>query len=134
MSRDLIYLNKAIKAHTEGNLKEAKFFYLKAIEINPNNSKALGWLGTIEAQNKNFCQAEKLLLKALVKEKNNSDFLLNYANILFEIRKYDDAIAKQQISAENFRLSQQKERNDYQKTREENIKRGEINILGLKRI
>ena len=36
-------------------------------------------------------------------------------------RKYDDAIAKQQISAENFRLSQQKERNDYQKTREENI-------------
>jgi hypothetical protein len=36
-------------------------------------------------------------------------------------RKYDDAIAKQQISAENFRLNQQKERNDYQKTREENI-------------
>jgi len=36
-------------------------------------------------------------------------------------RKYDDAIAKQQISAENFRLSQQKERNDFQKTREENI-------------
>ena len=36
-------------------------------------------------------------------------------------RKYDDAITKQQISAENFRLNQQKERNDYQKTREENI-------------
>ena len=36
-------------------------------------------------------------------------------------RKYSDQISKQQITADEFRLNQQKERNSFQKSREENL-------------
>jgi len=48
-------------------------------------------LGTIEAQHKNYDVAKDLLLKALAQEKNNKNFLLNYANLLFEKRQFWDA-------------------------------------------
>ena len=92
MSKAIKYLNSAIKAHASGNLEEAKFFYKKTLAEDSQNSTALGWLGAIEAQHKNYEIASDLLLKALAKEKNNQDFLLNYANILFETRQFRDAV------------------------------------------
>ena len=59
--------------------------------INPKNVTALGWLGSIEALQKNFFMAEKYLHEALKIEKNNLSFVLNYANILFEIKKFHEA-------------------------------------------
>jgi len=49
-------------------------------------------LGAIEAQHKNYEVAADLLLKALAKEKNNQNYLLNYANLLSEKRQFRDAI------------------------------------------
>jgi tetratricopeptide (TPR) repeat protein len=49
-------------------------------------------LGSIEAQHKNYDVAKDLLLKALAQEKNNKNFLLNYANLLFEKRQFWDAV------------------------------------------
>jgi hypothetical protein len=59
---------------------------------------------------------ENFVMNSLPEGGNKSGFAQFTAQ-----RKYDDAITKQQVAAENFKLSQQKERNDYQKTREENI-------------
>ena len=92
MSDALTYLNRAIRAHASGSLEEAKYFYKKTLTEDPQNSTALGWLGAIEAQHKNYDVAKDLLLKALAKEKNNQDFLLNYANLLFEKRQFCDAV------------------------------------------
>jgi len=92
MSDALTYLNRAITAHASGNLEEAKYFYKKTLAEDPQNATALGWLAAIEAQHKNYDVARDLLLKALAKEKNNQDFLLNYANILFETRQFCDAV------------------------------------------
>ena len=78
MSKAVTYLNSALRAHASGNLEEAKYFYKKTLAEDSQNSTALGWLGVIEAQHKNYDVAKDLLLKALVKEKNNQDFLLNY--------------------------------------------------------
>ena len=91
MSDDLTYLNRAIRAHASGNLEEARYFYKKTLKEDPQNATALGWLGTIEAQHKNYDVAKDLLLKALAQEKNNKNFLLNYANLLFEKRQFWDA-------------------------------------------
>jgi len=92
MSKAITYLNSALRAHASGNLEEAKYFYKKTLAEDSQNSTALGWLGVIEAQHKNYEVAEDLLLKALAKEKNNQNFLLNYANLLSEKRQFRDAI------------------------------------------
>ncbi len=91
MTKAIHSLNAALKAHANGNLSEAKYFYQKTLEIDPRNVVALGWLGTIEAQNNNLDIAENLLLRALTQDKNNPDFALNYANVLFEKKHYSDA-------------------------------------------
>ena len=92
MSDALTHLNRAIRAHASGSLEEAKYFYKKTLIEDPQNATALGWLGSIEAQHKNYDIAKDLLLKALAQEKNNKDFLLNYANLLFEKRQFCDAV------------------------------------------
>jgi len=92
MSKAITYLNSALRAHASGNLEEAKYFYKKTLAEDSQNSTALGWLGAIEAQHKNYEVAADLLLKALAKEKNNQNFLLNYANLLSEKRQFRDAI------------------------------------------
>jgi predicted O-linked N-acetylglucosamine transferase (SPINDLY family) len=92
MSDASTYLNRAIRAHATGSLEEAKYFYKKTLTEDPQNATALGWLGAIEAQHKNYDVAKNLLLKALAKEKNNQDFLLNYANLLSEKREFCDAV------------------------------------------
>ena len=92
MSDALTHLNRAIRAHATGSLEEAKYFYKKTLIEEPQNATALGWLGSIEAQHKNYDVAKDLLLKALAQEKNNKDFLLNYANLLFEKRQFCDAV------------------------------------------
>ena len=92
MSDALTHLNRAIRAHATGSLEEAKYFYKKTLIEDPQNATALGWLGSIEAQHKHYDVAKDLLLKALAQEKNNKDFLLNYANLLFEKRQFCDAV------------------------------------------
>jgi len=93
MSKNLTYLiNSALRAHVTGNLEDARLLYQKVLTVDSKNSTALGWLGVIEAQEKNYLVAENLLLKALSKEKNNPDFLLNYAILLIEKKRYRDAI------------------------------------------
>ena len=92
MSNALTYLNSAIKAHASGSLEDARYFYKKTLIEDPQNSTALGWLGSIEAQLKNHDIAEDLLKKALAKEKNNQHFLLNYANLLYEKRQFHEAV------------------------------------------
>jgi predicted O-linked N-acetylglucosamine transferase (SPINDLY family) len=92
MLNALTHLNRAIRAHASGSLEDAEYFYKKTLIEDPQNATALGWLGVIEAQRKNYDVAKDLLLKALAKEKNNQDFLLNYANLLSENKEFCDAI------------------------------------------
>jgi predicted O-linked N-acetylglucosamine transferase (SPINDLY family) len=99
MSKAVTYLNSALRAHASGNLEEAKYFYKKTLAEDSQNSTALGWLGVIEAQHKNYDVAEDLLIKALSKEKNNQDFLINYANLLFEKNQFHDAVTYYQKSS-----------------------------------
>jgi len=80
-----------LRAHTNGDLDSAKIFYEKVLNVDPNCVLALGWLGTIEAQRKNFSIAQPLLEKALAGS-NDPNFLLNYATLLQENYHYEEAI------------------------------------------
>ena len=85
-------LNKSLELHAKGDLTNARKYYQAVLKIDPNCIVALGWLGTIEAQNKNFLIAQNLLEQALKLDENHSSFLLNYANLLQEIGNYEKAL------------------------------------------
>jgi len=80
-----------LRAHAIGDLEAAKLHYESVLTIDPSNVSANGWLGTIEAQRKNFSRARALLERAL-SGSDDPDFLLNYANLLQETGEYDQAL------------------------------------------
>ena len=87
-----IQLEIGMRAHAIGNLDAARLCYEKVLEIQPKNFVANGWLGTIEAQRKNFPRA-RFLLETALEGRNDPEFLLNYANLLQETGSYQQALA-----------------------------------------
>ena len=85
--------NRAVMAHSAGNLENAKILYMRVLALDPDHAAALGWLGTIEGQFRNFSAAEELLERAINKEHKNKDFIVNYANILYETKRFQDALS-----------------------------------------
>jgi tetratricopeptide (TPR) repeat protein len=85
-------LNQALELHSEGELDNAKKIYKKILEINPSESIALAWLGTIEAINKNFENARRLIQRALEIDPNNADYSANLATILCECNLLEEAL------------------------------------------
>jgi len=85
-------INDALDAHAKGNLEEARNLYIKTLQITPSNSKALAWLGTLEAMNKNFEYAISLIQKALKIEPHNSSYLANLASVLCECNLNEEAL------------------------------------------
>lgn len=86
-----ILLEMGLRAHAVGDLDAAKRCYESVLLIDPTSVSANGWLGTIEAQRRNFPRAQLLLERALA-DSNDPDFLLNYANLLQENCEYDRAL------------------------------------------
>ena len=77
MTKKLNHLiNDALRSHLNGNLENARLLYQEILAVDSENPTALGWMGVIEAQQKNYDIAEKLLLKALSKEKIIQIFFL----------------------------------------------------------
>ena len=87
-----ILFDLALQYHSRGDLTTARKYYKEILNLNPNSALALGWLGTIEAQLKNYQIAQNLMKEAINLDKNNTDFLINYANLLQEIGDYKQAI------------------------------------------
>ncbi len=85
------FLHAALKAHALGDIRNAKIAYNDALNNDPNCPVAMGWLGTLEAQQKNFSKAKSLLKNALAIAPNNIDFICNYASLLQEIQQYKEA-------------------------------------------
>ena len=86
-----ILLEIGLRAHASGDLETAKSFYEKVLSLDSNSVHANGWLGTIEAQRKNFAKSRVLLERALAGGVDPS-FLLNYANVLQETFEYEQAL------------------------------------------
>ena len=92
MPEGSIKLDLAQRAQASGDLENARLLYKEILTVNPENTTAIGWLGIVEAQQKNYLLAEDHLLKALSKEENNIDFLQCYAFLLMEKKHNSDAI------------------------------------------
>ncbi len=86
-----ILLEIGLRAHASGDLETAKSCYEKVLSLDSNSVPANGWLGTIEAQRKNFAKSRVLLERALAVS-SDPGFLLNYANVLQETCEYEQAL------------------------------------------
>ena len=87
----LTQLKLGMSAHAKGDIDNAKLLYEKVLALDPENILANGWLGTIEAQEKNLEKARVLLSKAVARS-DDPDLLLNYANVLQELDQHNMAL------------------------------------------
>jgi predicted O-linked N-acetylglucosamine transferase (SPINDLY family) len=88
-------LKLAFEAHATGNFKKASSLYNYLLQKDPDCVAALGWLGVIEAQNKDYLKAKVLLERAILLD-GKPEFFLNYANLLQEQNQYEEAISNYQ--------------------------------------
>jgi protein O-GlcNAc transferase len=81
-------LDRALALHGQGNIVDAKRLYRSIIEVNPNNIRALHFLGVAEAAAGNLDRARSLIDRSLQSHPVNFDFVENYATVLHRAREY----------------------------------------------
>src|SRR5690242_901029 len=95
-SRSPAAQNKLLEAVTlqrNGELDAAAKAATKAVNATPNDFEALHLLGVIEAQRGNAKQAVVVLERALRLDPADATLLMNYGNALFDLGRYEDALA-----------------------------------------
>jgi len=93
-------IKHALEAHVNGDLENARSSYKKILNINPEESIALAWLGSLEAINKNYEDAICLIQHAIKIEPLNSDYLANLASVLCECNLLNDALFQINLAIE----------------------------------
>ncbi len=76
----------------EPDKKKAAFFLKETLKINPLFSKATTLLGESLLNNKKFKEAEKLFIKASIKDNQNIDFYLGAAKAAAGLNNFADAM------------------------------------------
>ena len=84
-------LLQALSLHRSGDIKGAKIFYEKALEIDPVNPDALRLSGLASRQLGDLDEAIALLEKACFTQPRNTIFCKDYADALLEKKKYREA-------------------------------------------
>lgn len=64
----------------------------KALEYNPNSVYSMFYKSSIYMEEEDFMNAEDMIIKALMIQPDNEDFLINYCYILTKLGKTKEAI------------------------------------------
>jgi tetratricopeptide (TPR) repeat protein len=92
ISLNEVTLEGALNLHREGRISDAKSIYNKLLTTNPNNAKALHFLGVASHQSKQYEEALQLIQRAISIEPNNPSFYSNLGNTYKSLELYDEAI------------------------------------------
>ena len=84
---------EALALHQQGQLKEARALYERALKWQPNHFDALHMLATIAYQTGQLERAEILFVKALKLDPEASFALNNFGNLLQDLKKYKSALS-----------------------------------------
>ena len=76
-----------------GKFNKAKEIYQALLELIPNHPEVLGNLGTIELQRGNNDLGISYLTRALKSNPTEIKFIINLANGLIELKKFDEALS-----------------------------------------
>ena len=83
---------EALALHQQGQLKEARLLYERALKWQPNHFDALHMLATIAYQMGQLERAELLFSKALKIDPDATFALNNFGNLLQDLKKYKSAL------------------------------------------
>lgn len=86
------WLEKAVHLHQSGDLAQAEAIYHKLLLINPHNGDVLHLLGLLNAQGKNYQEAEAFIQQAIGYNNKIPVFYNNLGNISWELGKTEQAI------------------------------------------
>ena len=86
-------LQRALKYHQSGQLKEAEEIYNKILVVNPHHSDSLHLLGLIAQQAGKCDLAVDLIRKAIQNNPGSPVYYCNLGNVLLEQRRFEDAIS-----------------------------------------
>ncbi|HEX2652557.1 MAG TPA: tetratricopeptide repeat protein, partial [Xanthobacteraceae bacterium] len=85
-------LEQAVTLHRAGRLDEAEQHYLAILQADPHHFDALHLLGLVRHKQGRSAEAAELIGTAL-KIKVTVDVLLNYAAVLEQLGRFDDALS-----------------------------------------
>lgn len=86
------YLNKALDFYKKNNLKDSKYFFNKALALDPMNFQALHSMGVISGIEKNHLKAKSFFLECINLNPNSFSAKFNLANSILELRQFDKAL------------------------------------------
>lgn len=84
-------IDSALKFHRKGNINKAEQLYAEALNINPNHSAALHFLGVIRHQQGQNLEAEDLINRALKISPNDIMMMSNLGTTYFALNKLQKA-------------------------------------------
>jgi aspartate beta-hydroxylase len=90
MSAGLI--DQAIQAHKDGKLDEAQDLYSRALQNNPEDARALCYLGALQAQRGKFEQSLELLQRALASDSQFAEAHSHIAAVLQHLKRPIEAL------------------------------------------
>lgn len=85
-------LETALSLHTKGDISGAAELYRRIIDANPNNLRALHFLGAAEIAAGNIDAAKSLMARSLQASQLNLEFVENYATDLYRAGEHDAVI------------------------------------------
>ncbi len=99
-------LQQAMQHQQQGRLDEAEQAYLQVLERAPEQPDALHLLGVLQAQRRNFAQAQDLIMRAIAANPGEAMFYNNLANVCVErgLRTEAEALYVRAIELDNSRL------------------------------
>jgi len=92
-NQELNNFNRAKLFHKDGNWDKAEKIYIDIIKKNPQENEALHYLGVLFFNKGNFLKALSYINRSIQLKDNNAKFYLNKANVLYKLKKYNDAVA-----------------------------------------
>jgi len=91
-------VTEGLRLHEDGQLEEAERLYVRALELEPNNFKALHALGVIKSQLGDYPAAEELIGLALKLNPRSALAHMHLGIALWRLRRPEEAIVHYQYS------------------------------------
>jgi predicted O-linked N-acetylglucosamine transferase (SPINDLY family) len=86
-------VGRALALHQAGRIGEAEQLYRDVLCLDPDRFEALHFLGVLEAQRKNFEEADRLMSRSLEINVGAADAFANHARVLNSLKRSENALA-----------------------------------------
>lgn len=92
----------ALASHRAGNLAQAESLYARAVAADPQDARALHFLGLLKHQRGDRAGAEPLVRQAVALDSSKALYQATLGDVLGQLGRWDEALALLAVAAEKF--------------------------------